>query len=324
MKRNKVYFGILILILVIIIVWASYSMLNVGKSEESYSVSVIVNDSNNDRWIALRQGLEQAAGDYNIDLNYVSTGEIQNAEEQMILVNRELDNGADGIIIQPIDSEESSKQLEEISSRVALVLLESDAVPEDLFTLTSPNNYGMGMALVEAITQDLGAELSGKTVGIVCGSQDQLAMEQRLIGVQEGLAKEQVQIMWMVEEIPEQGGAAEGMAGMETPDVVIALENEGTERLVDYLVTGTGASKNCLLYGVGCSEKTVYYLDKGVIQTLVVPNEFNMGYLSMETIADQLDYHLSEGEDSQVNYLVINRDNLYEEDNQKILFPIVQ
>lgn len=324
MKRNKVYFGILILILVIIIAWASYSMLNVGKSEESYSVSVIVNDSNNDRWITLRQGLEQAAADYNIDLSYVSTGEIQNIEEQMMLVNRELDNGAEGIIIQPIASGEISKPLEEISSRVALVLLESDAVPEDLFTLTSPDNYGMGMALAETIMQDFETGISGKTVGIVCGNQNQLAMEQRLAGVQEGIAEEQVQVLWIIEEIPEQSGGAEGMAGMETPDIVIALENEGTERLVDYLVTGTGASKNCLLYGVGCSEKAVYYLDKGVIRTLAVPNEFNMGYLSMETIAEQLDYHLSEAEDSQVNYLIINRDNLYDEDNQKILFPIVQ
>ncbi len=322
MRRNKFYFGILILILLVVIVWASYSMLNVGKSEESYSVSVIVNDSNNDRWIALRQGLEQAAGDYNINLNYVSTGEIQSVEEQMALVNRELDNGAEGIIIQTIDSEEGCKQLEEISSRAAVVLLESDAVPEDLFTLSSPDNYAMGMALVNAIKQDMGTGLSGKTVGIVCGDQNQLAMEQRLSGVQEGLAEEQVQVLWIVEEIAKQGSGSVVMSGMETPDIVIALENEGTERTVDYLATDAGW--DCLLYGVGCSEKAVYYLDKGMIQTLVVPNEFNMGYLSMETIAEQLGYHLSEAEDSQVDYLVINRDNLYDEDNQKILFPIVQ
>lgn len=322
MRRNKFYFGILILILLVVIVWASYSMLNVGKSEESYSVSVIVNDSNNDRWIALRQGLEQAAGDYNINLNYVSTGEIQSVEEQMALVNRELDNGAEGIIIQTIDSEEGCKQLEEISSRAAVVLLESDAVPEDLFTLSSPDNYAMGMALVNAIKQDMGTGLSGKTVGIVCGDQNQLAMEQRLSGVQEGLAEEQVQVLWIVEEIAKQGSGSVVMSGMETPDIVIALENEGTERTVDYLATDAGW--DCLLYSVGCSEKAVYYLDKGMIQTLVVPNEFNMGYLSMETIAEQLGYHLSEAEDSQVDYLVINRDNLYDEDNQKILFPIVQ
>lgn len=324
MRRNKFYFGILILILLVVIGWASYSMLNVGKSEESYSVSVIVNDSNNDRWIALRQGLEQAAGDYNINLNYVSTGEIQSVEEQMALVNRELDNGAEGIIIQTIDSEEGCKQLEEISSRAAVVLLESDAVPEDLFTLSSPDNYAMGMALAEAIKQDLGIGISGKTVGIVSGNQSQLAMEQRLAGVQEGLAEAKVNVLWIVEEIAEQGSGTEIMSGMETPDIIIALENEGTERVVDQLMVGADDGENCLLYGVGCSEKVVYYLDKGIIQTLVVPNEFNMGYLSMETIAEQLQYHLSEAKDSQVDYLVINRDNLYDEDNQKILFPIVQ
>ena len=83
-------------------------MLNVGKSEESYSVSVIVNDSNNDRWIALRQGLEQAAGDYNINLNYVSTegdserGRTDGASEPGI------GQWSRGIIIQTIDSEEAA------------------------------------------------------------------------------------------------------------------------------------------------------------------------------------------------------------------------
>ena len=80
MKRNRLYFGILSLILLLIIAWASYSMLHVGKQEETHIVSVIVNDSNNDRWIALHQGLEQASDDYNIDLNFVSTGKFASVD----------------------------------------------------------------------------------------------------------------------------------------------------------------------------------------------------------------------------------------------------
>ncbi len=77
-------------------------------------------------------------------------------------------------------------------------------------------------------------------------------------------------------------------------------------------------------YGVGSSEKNVYYLDKGWIQTLVVPNEFNMGYQSMEAIAKQLIYHMDTTRSSKVNYLVVDREHLYDADIQKVLFPIVQ
>ena len=60
------------------------------------------------------------------------------------------------------------------------------------------------------------------------------------------------------------------------------------------------------------------------IQTLVVPNEFNMGYQSMEAIAKQLIYHMDTTRSSKVNYLVVDREHLYDADIQKVLFPIVQ
>ena len=47
MKKNRIYFGLLILALVVTIVWTSAGMLGVNKEEKKYSVSVIVNDSNN-------------------------------------------------------------------------------------------------------------------------------------------------------------------------------------------------------------------------------------------------------------------------------------
>ena len=50
MKKNRIYFGLLILALVVTIVWTSAGMLGVNKEEKKYSVSVIVNDSNNYRW----------------------------------------------------------------------------------------------------------------------------------------------------------------------------------------------------------------------------------------------------------------------------------
>ena len=100
-------------------------------------------------------------------------------------------------------------------------------------------------------------------------------------------------------------------------DILIALGNDETEMMVDFFAGDE-------LYGVGSSEKNVYYLDKGWIQTLVVPNEFNMGYQSMEAIAKQLIYHMDTTRSSKVNYLVVDREHLYDADIQKVLFPIVQ
>ena len=110
----------------------------------------------------------------------------------------------------------------------------------------------------------------------------------------------------------------------EPVDILITLGNAETETAVDYLQADTSYKRQFMIYGEGCSDKTVYYLDKGIIKSLVVPNEFNMGYQSVHTIAEQIKYKFSSAESTTVESFVINRQNLYDEENQKILFPIVQ
>lgn len=51
----------------------------------------------------------------------------------------------------------------------------------------------------------------------------------------------------------------------------------------------------------------MYYLDKGVIGALVVPNEFNIGYLSAAAIAGQLREPLSSAKTEKVGFLTITK-----------------
>lgn len=325
MNKNRVYFGMLILTLVAIVVWAFYGMLHVGRDEEYHSVSVIVNDSNSDRWISLRQGLKQAARDYNIDLNYVSTGELKSVEEEMALVDRELENGAEGVILQMISSEWDLSGMTDIEMNAAVILLETDINTEGIYTCVGPDNRELGFALSDAVKQELQETPEGKKLGIIAGNQKQLSMQQRLQGFLDGMEDTGVDIAWIIEnEETRNPEELRSLVGAEAVDAVIALGNDETELMVDYLREEGYAGSDCLLYGVGCSEKAVYYLDKGMIKMLVVPNEFNMGYQSMELMAKRLRYYLTDTENIWVDYLVIDRNNMYDEDKQKVLFPIVQ
>lgn len=326
MNRDKVYFGLLMLILVAVIIGAVYEMQDAGKEEEPYTVSVIVEDSNNDRWIAMREGLEQGAQDHHLNLNYVFSGQFEDAAEEWELIHREVQNGADGLIVQMISGAAGMEDLSEISTQAAVMLLETDVEPQGVYAVTGPDNIEIGMALGRRVAADMGTSAGEKRIGILCGNKEQIAMQQRLSGIGQVLAEEGIEILWVLYKGKEDRlEALMANDGDKPVDILIALGNNETELAVDYLLDGGEERKgNCLLYGIGCSEKAVYYLDKGWIQSLVVPNEFNMGYLSMEQIAEQLRYRLSLAESSRIDYLVIDRTNLYEEENQKILFPIVQ
>ena len=108
MKKNRISAILFLAVILSVIIYSAYGMVNQGKDDDYISVSVIVNDSSNTRWNAFREGLEQGAEDNQVHLNLVSTGSFQNVQEENTIVKRELEGGADGIIVEPYSGEADS------------------------------------------------------------------------------------------------------------------------------------------------------------------------------------------------------------------------
>lgn len=322
MKKRRFYGLLLFLILAGMGSWIIGKMRSVGQEAKRHSVLVIVDDSNNDRWIAMKQGMEQAAGDCQIDLNVISTGPFFDLEEELSVLQRELSNPVDGVILQMISSDGVYEVLKELLEKETVMFVETDIQPEECFTSIVPDNIGIGAALADCILKDYGEELEGNRIGILGGNQEQISMQQRLLGFTEQMEGSKVEVSWVLTS-GEEASIAKKEA-VSPVDILVTLENAQTEQAVDYLQEVRTIATPCTLYGEGISEKAVYYLDRGVIQSLVVPNEFQMGYLCIQEISRQLSHPSIEGESSQVDFLVVDKENLYDAENQKILFPIVQ
>lgn len=322
--RGRIDIVLIVLALTGVIVWVSYGLINTGKEEKHFNVSVIVSNSKSNRWTAFREGLEQAADDDNVSINFVSSESVTSAEEQNALIDRELQNGADGIILEPYSSKSMSDIAADISSKAAVVLLDSDISPEGVYTTVMLDNTAVGSAIGQAVIKDLGKNLSNRKIGVICGNLNKNSMAERFAGFKSSISGYGGKIEWAVNDdtdlvsqlIAEQKGCP--------VDVLISLGNDETEAALDFILAAGSMHPPILLYGEGCSEKLVYYLDKGTIKTLIVPNEFNMGYQSLKHIAKLIKYVNSPQTSSKVDFLIINKDNLYDEDNQKVLFPIVQ
>lgn len=325
MTKNRRILMFSVVMLLVLSVAMAFSILDQENNERTYTVSVIVDNSNSSRWTSLKEGLDAAAKDYGIRLNYVSTGIFWSKTPELDLAERELESGVDGIILQLYASEGVHGRLEQVVNRDRCVLLETDMTPEEYYQTVGPDNKKLGSVLAGELRADFGERLRGKKIGVMCGNTGQLAIRQRLEGLEEGLEDTGAVIQWTLAEM----GRTQNMDAVRAcwekqADIVIALDNTETERAVDYMEENGLKRQDCALYGIGNSEKVVYYLDRGVIRTLVAPNEFHMGYRSMEEMAYKLEYQASGRPNVQTGYLVIDQSNLYDETNQKILFPIVQ
>lgn len=325
MRKNKKQGFLTVLILFAVAVLTLLMAFGQKDEKKSYTVSVIVNNSGSSRWTSLKEGADAAAKDYHIRLKYVTTGEFWGNQNELDMIAKEVESGVDGIVVQMYASDGVYKKLESLLPKEKCVLIETDIAPEEYYQTVGPDNKELGKALAERICRDFGDDLQGKTVGILSGNTGQLALRQRLEGLSERLQEAGAQIQWQMAEMgrrPDQGLFEENWA--KGADIVVALENDETERAVDYMEEKPEAASGSVLYGIGNSEKIVYYLDQGLIRALLVPNEFHMGYQSVEELAMKLGYYTTEKRNVTTGYLLIDKASLYDAANQKILFPIVQ
>ena len=129
MNKNRFYVGLLVAAILAVLVYASYGMVNAGKKETYHSVAVIVDDSSSDRWTAFKEGLEQGADEENFHINVVSTSSFVNLHEECSIISRELENGADGVIVQ-LCGDDADGLFSGIVSGVPTVLAENEGESE--------------------------------------------------------------------------------------------------------------------------------------------------------------------------------------------------
>lgn len=323
MSRNKLYVVFLISIILVVIFYVSYGMLNIGKESESYTVSVIVDNSSDARWNAFKEGLSQGASGKRIYLNIVSTAQFSDIEEECQIVARELENGADGVIVEPCSSEDAEDLFTKAVGTGNVVLVENMiTLPVEYYSAVMPDHYALGEAAADAVLQgESGSERL--RIGILGGNQKKVSMQQRLLGFQDAVSGTNTEIAWTITGDGEYATSKlEYYMNRNGADILVALDNNEMERAVDFLLENKEFS--CRLYGEGRSEKAVYYLDKGLIQTLIVPNEYYMGYQSLMLMEELLETHTGAKKNVDVDFVAVTKENMYDKEIGRILFPAVR
>lgn len=315
MKRNRIWF-------VLIFAAALLALLGLGylndaglrdTGDEIIEVSVVVDDSTNGRWTRFQAGLEQAADDYNVALNYAVTQKFSRISDEEAVIRSEAD-GADAVIVQLIDTSDTVGLISSLCAERVLGLVDTDAAAEagDNFASITADNTAIGTALADLLKQQYGKGLSGMTIGLLSGNQNMRSMQERLTGFKTGIAGSGAKLFW------EGRGTAWESAGL--PDIVIALDNDSLESAADAL---SADEEPPALYGVGCSDKTIYALDHGAISAMIVPDEFQMGYLALSDVVARVNAPNIPMVPREIPFSIITRTNLYDPANAAFLFPVI-
>lgn len=322
MKSNRKMFFLIEGILGILLVIMVLVSIEKRQGEDLKRISVIIQNSDENRWSAFKYGLKMAAQDEKVDVIIVSCEQFLTAEEEIKAIEREVEKGADAVIVEPIEDGKFEEKLERIKVPVLFISgLEENNEKKSKNPVVEPDNYELGKKLAEELLKDNSGNLSGKRIGIFSSEEGSRAIREREKGVREVLSKTKAELCWSTQERKKEGKPI-FLKNQEKVDYLLALDDESM------VEAGKAAKENeihgAVVYGIGNSTEAVYYLDTGNAECLIVPDEFNAGYESLSETAQVLKKMTYRMKGKTLSCSVIRRETLFSEKNQQLLFMMSQ
>ena len=309
--------NIIILLLITVALWAAYNLLHTGAEKTMPRVSVIVEDSSNERWTAFRLGIDQAAREYGVDvafIAFIASPEFESAQDQKNLISQEAAGGADALILSLYDSEMTDIG----TNTMKIVFVETDGIRDSSAGSAAvvPSGRKMGEALGEMLLKKSGP---APYVSVFIGNLLRYSEKEMLQGLTETVEGAGGSIL-LIETDREymmtaltRSKEADAIAVLEDPLLMRAAELSVSEEL-----------PGGRLFGIGCSPSNISYLDRGVISGMIIPNEFTMGYQSLAQLSRCLSNDIPVMKDIEIGFSGVLTEEVHDPENEKLLFPVVQ
>ncbi|WP_326513010.1 substrate-binding domain-containing protein [Clostridium intestinale] len=326
MKSKKtVAFIILFLLLIISFSVLLDDTLSNQKNRKIHNISLITSGKNNESLMIMKQGVEQAASELNIDVSFINLSQDNNIDEQKELIDREIKNGADAIILSPVDYEKMANTVEEAMKKVPIILIESNVDLEKPPPIIWNDNYELGELLGEQMIEmgDM-----GKKVAIIKNNLECKSIADRYEGFMSVMNK--INNTYLFWEIPNESQAnyyteIKNLLENNDVDVVVTLSTGMLEYVAEVKKDSNiidNEKSSIKVYGTGSTSKIISALEEKNINATATQNEFNIGYLGVKAAVDKL-----EGKkisNSTISSTIVNTDNMYSKENQRLLFPLIR
>lgn len=316
-RSGKVLLFLYIACLLVLFLMCSTDLIIREPEQEIYQISVIIEDVKSDNYSNFRKGMEQAAVEFNTDIHFITLYENPDAGQQMELMDREQQDGADALIVVPVDEEQAAgKQM-----TIPVILLRA-GVAEAAGAGNIVIDYEkMGEQLARKVLEALPQEI---TVCMLTDPSRQSAMDTMFVmGMDRAFEEGGRAVRRIIRE--EEGGfrtAFEKIGAQGEEKVVLLAQNQEILTETAGILADNAAVAEAVigLYGRGTTMPILNYLDRGLITGICVTDEFSIGYYSVREAVRAL-----EGAGSVPTVMdsyYIEKEDLREPAFEKLLFPI--
>lgn len=301
-----------------------FFFLNNGRErDDKFRIIFIpkVIDEHNDFWKLLIEGAEMAAAENKVELTIVAAETEDDYEEQNALIEWAVEQNPDAILLTPSSFTETTPYAKKVVEKgIPLILVDSEVNEDIADTVIATDNVKIGEVEGNYMRQCATAESQIAIMGHVEGSSTAIEREE---GVRKGLGEYEDRIVAVRFCDSDYDKAYDLMMELmdKYPDIdLVAGLNEYSAVGAARAIKERNLQNRIRVVGIDSSLEEIQFLEEGIFEIIVIQNPFKMGYLGVEAAA-----HILHGEKVPENIdsgcELISNDNVYTEENQKLLFP---
>lgn len=323
-RRGRLLVLLYVAFLAVLFLMCSTDWIIREPEKEVYQIAVIIEDAKGDNYSNFRKGMDQAAVEFNADVHFITLYEKLDAGQQIELMEREQQDGANALIVVPADEgrvAEKQMAIPVVFLRPGLAGTAGEARAGSIVI-----DYGrMGERLAQEMLEDMPGDSGSCPVFVLADLEKQSAMDQLFLEGANAVFAASGHSWQVIGKDGEGGflssleavGAWEGGKAMvlaESPEILTeAAGILADSPAVAGLVQG--------LYGRGSTLPILNYLDRGQIAGVCVTDEFSVGYLSVRAAVLALEEAGSQPPIVMDSYY-IEKEDLRKPGYEKLLFPI--
>lgn len=301
---------------------------NINIEGTEKNIALIVRMNNGYYWGSVKLGADAAASEFNVNVRCTAPEDEEDVEGQIRLVNSELDQKVDALILAASDYNALVEVTERASDmHIPVIIIDSEVNTDKINSYIATDNYNAGIKAGNQLIKILGGSSRETKVGIMNFVKGTRNAEQR----EEGLLKA-ISGHPGIKVVAKEYCSSDKKLAFELTQKMIrensdisaivalnAISSEGVAEAVSQM--DLAGKVNIIAFDSTPNE--IDYMEKGVIQVLITQNPFNMGYLSVKYAVDAIN-GVSVDKYYDTGSEIINKDNMYLPENQRLLFPFIK
>ena len=273
-------------------------------------------------WEVMLKGVQEATADYNVDLTVTGASAETEIDEQIQVMSDVIQEDPDVVVLVSSDFHQMAASTEAaVAAGIPVITMDSDVNSAARTCYIGSDNYEIGSAMGELLCEKLP---EGGKVAILAQSANSSAGIDRSRGAEDVVTRsgrnELVGIYYCDNDVVRAAEITREIMAQHGDLAAIICTNEVCNVGAANYVASLDGSREIILIGCDSSMAQISYLERDIIQGIVVQQPFNMGYVAIRSAVQ-----LVRGEDLdaqiEIPCVSITKENMYEKENQKLLFP---